>query len=203
MAALITILNICATISFVATASRMTWSFARDRGTPGWKYLSKVEPRSTLPLVSIGVTAIIAVLLSLISLGSSVAFNDVVSLSINGLYTSYLIGNSLLLYRRLTGDIKPSSLTQDTLTNTMDGDLRWGAFRIPEPFGTINNIFGCAYMIVVLIFSFFPTATNPTAATMNYSSLMVGAVILFAVPYYFLYARKIYKGPVVEVDIRG
>ena len=43
MAALITILCICATISFVATASRMTWSFARDRGTPGWKMLSKVK----------------------------------------------------------------------------------------------------------------------------------------------------------------
>jgi amino acid transporter len=47
MAALITILNICATISFVATASRMTWSFARDRGTPAWKYLGRVGPASS------------------------------------------------------------------------------------------------------------------------------------------------------------
>jgi choline transport protein len=42
MASLITILNICATISFIASASRMTWAFARDRGTPGSRFLSKV-----------------------------------------------------------------------------------------------------------------------------------------------------------------
>ncbi|RAL59845.1 hypothetical protein DID88_000474 [Monilinia fructigena] len=42
MAAIVSLMNICATISFVATASRMTWSFARDRGVPGWQYLSKV-----------------------------------------------------------------------------------------------------------------------------------------------------------------
>ena len=151
--------------------------------------------------MSIAVTATISVLLSLISLGSSVAFNDVVSLAINGLYTSYLIGNGLLLYHRLKGNIKPFSLAQDRLTNTIDGDLRWGAFRIPEPFGTINNALGCAYMIVILTFSFFPTGTTPTAAKMNYSSLMIGAVVLFAVPYYFAYARKTYKGPVIETDL--
>ena len=42
MASVLVILQICASISFVATASRMTWSFARDRGTPGWEWLSKV-----------------------------------------------------------------------------------------------------------------------------------------------------------------
>jgi choline transport protein len=42
MSAVVTVLMICALISFVATGSRMTWSFARDRGLPGWYYLSKV-----------------------------------------------------------------------------------------------------------------------------------------------------------------
>lgn len=42
MSAVITVLTICATISVVASASRMTWSFARDRGIPGWSFISKV-----------------------------------------------------------------------------------------------------------------------------------------------------------------
>ena len=37
------VLLILALIAFVATASRMTWSFARDQGLPGWKSLSKVS----------------------------------------------------------------------------------------------------------------------------------------------------------------
>jgi choline transport protein len=43
MIALITVLCVCATISTIATSSRMTWAFARDRGTPGWKILSRVR----------------------------------------------------------------------------------------------------------------------------------------------------------------
>lgn len=32
----------CAVIGFAATASRMTWSFARDRGLPFHRYIRKV-----------------------------------------------------------------------------------------------------------------------------------------------------------------
>ena len=56
-------------------------------------------------------------------------------------------------------------------------------------------------MVVVLVFSLFPTAVDPVASRMNYSSLMTGAVLVFAVVYYVVYARRIYKGPVVEIDL--
>ncbi|KAJ4354615.1 uncharacterized protein N0V89_006352 [Didymosphaeria variabile] len=200
MSALISILNMCATISFVATASRMTWAFARDRGTPGWRFLSKIEPRTTLPLMSIMFTIIVAVLLSFIGLGSPVAFNSVVSLSINGLYTSYLIGNALLLYRRVTGAIKAYDPYDRSLANVDCDSLTWGPWKIPEPFGTIVNGFGCAYLVVILIFSFWPIGINPTPKDMNYSSLMCGAVAIFSLLYYFVRGKKTYKGPVVEID---
>ena len=41
-----------ATISLIATASRMTWAFARDDGLPGSKFLSKVYSTS-LPHLSL------------------------------------------------------------------------------------------------------------------------------------------------------
>ena len=44
MASIIVALGICATIGFVATSSRMIWSFARDRGLPFSSFLSKVGP---------------------------------------------------------------------------------------------------------------------------------------------------------------
>lgn len=43
MAIVVVSLGICATIAFLASASRMTWAFARDRGLPMWRYLSKVS----------------------------------------------------------------------------------------------------------------------------------------------------------------
>lgn len=43
MVALVAALAWCGAIGFAATASRMTWSFARDRGLPFYKVISKVS----------------------------------------------------------------------------------------------------------------------------------------------------------------
>ena len=35
---------------------------------------------------------------------------------------------------------------------------------------------------------------------MNFSVLMTGSVVLFAVVYYVVWARNVYEGPIVEVS---
>ncbi|KAI1396457.1 amino acid transporter [Hypoxylon fuscum] len=200
MASILVILNLCATVSLVASASRMTWSFARDRGLPGWSYISKVDSRTSIPIIAIALTTTISYLLALINIGSSVAFNDVVSLAINGLYGAYLIGNSLLLWRRVTGKIRPYNRDNTEMVNVSHENLSWGPFKIPEPFGTIINAFGCAFLLVMLFFSFWPTHINPTAKSMNMSSLMIGVTIIWSVIYYAVWARKVYSGPVIQVN---
>jgi amino acid transporter len=42
MASIITALAMCANVGFLASASRVLWAFARDRGIPGHRILSKV-----------------------------------------------------------------------------------------------------------------------------------------------------------------
>lgn len=115
---------------------------------------------------------------------------------------------SLLLYRRLTGAILPLNTdfpsSVDTI-NTPSTDptapkkLVWGPFHLPGLFGIIVNGFACIYMLVVIFFSFWPPVTPTTAKSMNYTVLVTGAVAGFSVIYYFLWARKTYSGPVVEV----
>ena len=56
------------------------------------------------------------------------------------------------------------------------------------------------YMVVILFFSFWPPATPVTAATMNFSSLVTGAVVVFGVVYYAVWGRKVYTGPVIEIE---
>ena len=48
LASLVIALAICATIGLIATSSRMTWSFARDRGLPFSRILSKVGFKTIL-----------------------------------------------------------------------------------------------------------------------------------------------------------
>ena len=40
--AIITVMDVVASVSCMASASRQLWSFSRDRGVPGWKLISRV-----------------------------------------------------------------------------------------------------------------------------------------------------------------
>ncbi|KAL8826829.1 MAG: hypothetical protein Q9170_007253 [Blastenia crenularia] len=200
MIALIIILSFCATIAVLASSSRLTWAFARDRGLPGWRYLSKVEQETSLPLVAIAATSSIAILLSLISIGSPVALNDVLSLTVAGLFLSYFACCSLLLWRRCTGGIVDSrTTTQFTADIPQSGQLSWGPFHIPGFMGVAINGIGCAFLVIIIFFSFWPPVTPVTPGTMNYSVVVTGCVLIFSAAYYAVWAHKAYTGPVVEV----
>lgn len=114
MGAVVLILTWCCAIGITTTASRMTWSFARDKGTPFSHILSKVDRRTKVPIIAVGMCCLCAALLQLINIGSYVAFNDIVSLTITGFYGSYFLPAAFLLYHRVKGNIaKRGSLPEE------------------------------------------------------------------------------------------
>ena len=199
MISIVICLSLCAIVGQAASASRQLWAFSRDRAVPGWRYVQHVNARSSIPIFAITVTAITACLLALIMLGSSVAFNDIVSLAVVGLFGSYFIVAVLLFWRRVRGDIRPYT-TDSMLTNVPGAQLMWGPWRVPGVLGTITNGVAIIYLIIIFFFCLWPPSNHPTAATMNYSSLMLGATMIFSVVYYFTWARKVYSGPVIQID---
>ena len=201
MTSIIVVLSLCATVGIAASASRQLWAFSRDRAVPGWRHLQRVNPKSAVPILAITVTTIIACLLALIILGSSTAFNDIVSLSVVGLFGTYFIVAVLLLWRRVKGDIKPYTRDSDrVLTNVPGAQLSWGPWHIPGVFGVVTNSVAVVYLIIIFFFCLWPPSNHPTAASMNYSSLMLGATMIFSVVYYWAWARKVYSGPVIQVN---
>ena len=131
MGAVVLCLTWSCAIGITTTASRMTWSFARDKGTPFSTVLRKVSKRNQVPIIAVCSVAGLASLLHLIYVGSSVAFNDVVSLTITGFYSSYFLPASMLLYRRVKGQIAdykaPSRGADDTEHGngiTESGDIK-------------------------------------------------------------------------------
>jgi amino acid transporter len=94
-----------ATIGIMASTSRLTWAFARDKGLPFSTILSRIHPRFKLPLNSILLTAVINFLLSLINIGSVTAFNAMLSLAVVALYLTYITPVILILHLRLTTTI--------------------------------------------------------------------------------------------------
>jgi hypothetical protein len=61
--------------------------------------------------------------------------------------------------------------------------------------GIFVNIVALLYVAPIFVFSFFPSAPNPTAANMNWAILMVGGVALLATIYYIIWGRKQYLPP--------
>lgn len=199
MSAIVVIMSFSATTGCLASASRIYWAFARDRGLPGWKFLKKVSPRTSIPDHAVLVTVIISIVLSLVNIGNAQAFNGVLSISIAGLFGSYLIASVLLLYRRVTGAIHTQQ-DDDTLTNTIGGSLTWGPWRLRGVFGIANNAFSCVYLIYIFFFSFWPPGKEVTPQNFNWAVLVFGTVVSFSVVYYVAWARKIYTGPIVELE---
>lgn len=240
MAAVVLTLTWACSIGITTTASRMTWSFARDRGLPMSRYLARVSSRTKVPVYAVLAVTGIAALLTLIYIGSDVAFNDVISLTITGFYGSYLVPAAFLLYHRIKGNVLPRGTDLDALAPSQsskpigaesspvpgsgpsrptkspplhDTDsedeaagvintrLMWGPFHLPGIFGIINNAYACCYMIFVIFFSVWPPSTPVDASTMNYSVVVTGGVMILSAVWYFVRAKDVYKGPLIDKEV--
>lgn len=143
----------------------------------------------------------IAVLLSLINIGSNTAMEDIVSMAVSGIYLSYLTVSVLLFYRRVRGDISRYNDNEDDIVNVPGAKLVWGPFHCPGIIGTMINGYAVIYVTIVVFFSFWPSTMDPTVETMNWSILAIGGSIFLAIIYYVVRARYIYQGPIIEVSL--
>ncbi|KAK4031494.1 amino acid/polyamine transporter I [Parachaetomium inaequale] len=195
MASVILVMAVASSVGVYASASRIMWSFSRDRGLPFSGLLVRLT-NNALPVNCVLVTLTITVLLSLVALGSSVALNALLSLVIAALFSTYLLVIVLLLWRRTTGAIQPYIVGSDSV----DADnLAWGPWKLPEPFGVLNNVFASIYCVFLLFWSFWPQYTLTTSTTMNWSVLILGFVVLASIVWWLLRARHYFKGPIREV----
>lgn len=137
-----------------------------------------------VPVNAILVTAIVAVIIALINIGSSVAFNVVTSLGTGTLTASYIITIGCVIWRRLA-----------------DKPLLPSRFDMGKIGGLIVNFIAIGWLALVFVIAFFPPVPVPllTLPTMNWSILVWGVTVLFALAYYLIIGRKHYEGPVEYV----
>lgn len=151
-----------------------------DKGLPFSHVVAKVDPRFAIPLYSIGLTALISCLLGLINIGSSVAFNAIISLVAAGFFSTYIITISLMIRKRLSGE-----------------PIEFGPWNMGK-WGMAVNVYAVAYSIIVTVFSFFPPATPVTAVSMNWSCAVYGGVIIFGLVFWMVSGRKQWQGPLMD-----
>lgn len=111
-----------ATTSIMTTSSRMTYAFARDGGLPFSRFFAKVHPTLDLPLNALYLTTILVVIFGCIFLGSSSAFNAIISASVVALGVSYGIPIAIncIRGRKMLPESRP--------------------FKLPSIFGWVANL---------------------------------------------------------------
>ncbi|PYI06035.1 amino acid permease [Aspergillus sclerotiicarbonarius CBS 121057] len=167
----------------LASVSRLTWAFARDEGFPFSSFFAYVSPRYKIPLRSLFLVTTITVLIALINIGSSAAFNAVLSLDTLALYISYLVPVLFMLMKRIRA---PS-------------EIRWGPFALGK-LGIPINIFAVLYGTYITIFLPWPETQPVTASSMNYGAPVFGIALLFAVVDWFVRGHKKWNGPTVMTE---
>lgn len=179
MAAIILFLTTSSCFTNLANASRQLYAFSRDRALPFSPWLSKVV--YDIPVNAIFVTFFFTIILSLINIGSAAALNIISSLGTAALLSSYIGSIGCMVWRRVSGNPLPKS------------KFSLGKWGLPI------NIVSLALLILFFVLAFFPSAPNPDIASMNWSILVYGAVILFCMVYFYFRGRHRYVGPVEYV----
>lgn len=189
-----------ANITSLATTSREIWAFARDGGTPGHRWISKVSlshlpfrieliplhsqvhHHQNVPFNAVLTTSFLSFILCLIQLGSTVAFNIIISLNLIAFLGTYMISIGCLLLKRFRHEpLPPARFSLG----------RWG---LPV------NLFAFCYSLLTLVFSCFPVSVPVDASTANWGPAIWGGVLGIALVSYLVQGRRDYKGPVVFVE---
>lgn len=171
-------------ITALATCAREMLAFARDKGLPFAKLIGRMDPKWNIPFNAVYITSVAVVLLSLINLDSTLAFNIIVSLSLLGLLSTYMISIGCVLLKRLKREPLPPA--------------RWSLGR----YGLAINAFAFFYSAFIIVFSCFPTNLPVDLSTASWAPLVWAGVILISVGFYVAYGKRTYTAPVEFVEGR-
>jgi choline transport protein len=134
-----------------------------------------------MPLNALFLICGISFLLSLIYIGSSTAFNALISLPVLGLNISYIIPILFFLLKKVFGPLIKEY-----------GPFTLGRWGIPI------NIFALVYLIFITIWIPFPTTLPVTAQNMNYAGPVFLIVIIGALADWIFSAHKRFEVPAMR-----
>lgn len=165
-------------VGALTASSRCTYAFARDGAIPGHHLWRQVHKGLDVPMLAVLLSTIIDCLLALIYLGSSAAFNSFTGVATICLSASY--GLPILV-----SVVRGRNMVQDA------------PFSLGN-FGYTINIVAVVWIVLATVLFCMPTALPVSASSMNYASVVFTFFALVSVIWYFVYARKHFRGPPIS-----
>lgn len=181
--AVILLLEVLGELAYFASVSRDLYAFARDNGLPYSGWLRRVDPRRHIPTNAYIFSASCSILLSLVYIGSSVAFYAIVSLCTVALLQCYLFSISCILWRRIR--------FPESLPPTKFSLGRWG---VPV------NASAVAFCLWSFFWTFWPEESPVTIDNLNWAPVLFVATVIVSLGCYVFGGSQKYKGPVALVE---
>ncbi|KAF2771417.1 amino acid permease 2 [Teratosphaeria nubilosa] len=186
MLSVIFFINFMSGINYLAAVTRDLFAFSRDHGLPFSKWLATIHPKRRVPKNACFTSCVIATVLCVANVASSVTLNSLTSLLVVALLHCYCFSIGCCLWRRI---YHPGSLPTARFSLG-----RWG---IPI------NALAVGFASWFFFWSTWPTFYPVTAANFNWSSVVFVGLGIFALAYFYIRGKDIYKGPVATVEGRG
>ncbi|KAL4898696.1 amino acid permease [Aspergillus ambiguus] len=168
-----------ATLSVMTTSSRMIFAFARDGGLPASRFFSRVHPKLKLPLNGLLLTSFVVIIFGLIYLGSTSAFNAIISSSVVALDLSYAMPIAVNCLRG-----------RKTLP-----ERKW---RLHPVLGWAVDIISLSYIALTTVLFLFPPGRPVTGSSMNYCIVAFAIIVIVSVVQWVVDGRKNFRGPKIE-----
>ncbi len=173
-AAIAVAMSLCGLAS-VAAAGRMLFAFSRDHGVPGSPWLRKVSHRYRTPANAIFGIVVFSYILTNAAFifGGATAIAIVTAISTIALYWAYGVPIFLGVFGK-----------QEWRDHAV-----WKLGRFSKPIALV----AVAWIAVISVLFLWPTSGNA------FTWLAYVVFLAFLLIYYFAWARKRFKGPIVEV----
>ncbi|KAL8823996.1 MAG: hypothetical protein Q9191_005378 [Dirinaria sp. TL-2023a] len=160
-------------VAAIQAGSRTIWAFSRDEMLPLSRIWYKIDKRTDTPIFAVWLFTVSCLLINLVALGSYTAIAAIFNLTAIALDWSYCIPISCKL---AFGKFKRGPF-----------HLAWASVPI--------NCWAIVWTIFVTVIYVQPTIRPVTAENMNYVCVLMVAVALFAIVYWYAAGRYYYIGP--------
>ncbi|PHH61707.1 hypothetical protein CDD81_8052 [Ophiocordyceps australis] len=170
-------------VSVQTSASRLTWSFARDGGIPhGQSYFAHVDEKWHAPVRALWLQAVIVSLVGLLYLFSDAVLQAILSVSTIALTLSYgmPIFALMLVGRR---QLPPR-----------------GQFGLGPRLGPVINTISILYCITTTIVFFFPHSPNPGIRDMNWAIAVFGVMLVISIGFWLIQGCNTFMAGIGQAD---
>lgn len=163
-------------------ASRVTFAYARDDCFPGSTYWKRVNARTLTPVNAVWFNCVIGILSVLLIFGGSVSIGALFSIGAIAAFVAFTIPIFIRVF--FVGDRFRAG--------------PWNLGRFSLPIGAVAS----AFVILMVPILCLPSVTGKdlTLELMNWTCLVYGGLMFLVLVWWFVDARKWFKGPKVNIE---